>query len=490
MNCSLQRARSALIFFSVLIIAGCAATNQPINQPKLDGSNAPIVEVDSDALADDSLFIGLAFSGGGMRASAFSYGMLETLQAAGRDSDNPDGLLPHVRLVTGVSGGSVTAAYFGLNGAEIMDGYRDDYLIRDAEKYMANSGFNPVTIARGLSGGANGRRTFGRFLNEALFHGATFGDLARRSDILTWINATDMANKSTFLFSPETFDALCSDLSRLPLSEAVSASAAFPIVFSPVVLESHGENCDYSEPDWLTSARFNPEATSVLRLHGKTLESYASAETPFVKLLDGGITDNFGTTALSIARAKSQNLHGPLTAQQAVRVNRLMFLVANAGVESNTDWTQQVGGPGGVALAMSIVGTSMGSATRTAYDTMRLTLDDWHKDVVEFRCSLSTAQVRRLRGTTSGWDCRDVKLFVGEVSFDGLGSDMRAQLNDIPTRLKLPVEQVDLAIQAGRLATRQNAEFNGFLRSVGITRPSAPAAGATQIAPTRITPDG
>ena len=467
-----------------LALGGCAVINDPINLPKPDGQNVALAEVSPGALADDAVFIGLAFSGGGMRASAFAQGMLEALQEQGRSKTNPHGLLPHVRLVTGVSGGSVTAAYFGYRGPEGVDAYRDAYLVKNAEKYMANSPINPIAIARGLSGGANGRKTFARFLDESLFHGATFGDLRRRSDIVTWINAADVANKTSFLFAPETFDALCSDLSKLPLSEAVAASAAFPLVFAPIVLEAHTEACDYAEPDWLTSARHNPEATATLKAYGKVLEGYADPEkVKYVKLLDGGITDNFGTIAFNVERAKAQNPYAPLTAAQAVRVNRLMFLVANAGVEAELDWTSRIKGPGGAALAMSIVNSSMGSATRTAYDAMRLTLADWHADVVEFRCGLPPSEVRRLRGTLDGWDCEDLKLFVSEVSFDGLDEAMRAELNQIPTRLKLETGQVDLAIEAGRLSTRANPEFNGFLRSIEAEGARKPPAGATRITP-------
>ena len=231
----------------------------------------------------------------------------------------------------------------------------------------------------------------------------------------------------------------------------------------------------------MTAARYNPEATSTLRAYGDVIERYSDPEkVKFVKLLDGGTTDNFGTVALAVERAKAQNAYGPLTAEQAVRVERILFLVANSGTESEYGWTQKVGGPGGVALAMSIVNSSMSSATRTAYDAMVLTLNDWHSDVVEFRCSLSSSEVRRLRGSTSGWDCRNLKLFVSEVTFQGLDDDMVDQLNEIPTRLKLPVEQVDLAIEAGLQATRQDPEFNGFLRSIGLTGPAiGDAAGAT-----------
>jgi NTE family protein len=473
-----------LCLMLLLPLGGCAVINDPINQPRGDQANASLAEVSRGALDRDELFIGLAFSGGGMRASAFAHGMLMELDTAARGPGRPHGLLDHVRLVTGVSGGSVTAAYFGLKGPDGVARYRDIYLVKDAEKYMANSPYNPVTIARGLSGGANGRKTFGRFLDEALFAGATFGDLRRKSDIITWINASDVAHSSSFLFSPETFDALCSDLSKLPLSEAVSASAAFPLVFAPVVLQAHSQTCAYKEPDWLTSARHNPEATATLKAYGRVLEDYADPEkVKYVKLLDGGITDNFGTIAFAVERAKAQNPYGPLTAAQAVRMKRMLFLVANAGVEAELTWTDRLKGPGGVSLANSIVNSSMGSATRTAYDAMVLMLANWQAEMVEYRCALPLDEVKKLRGTLDGWDCEDLKLFVSEVSFDALDSDMRAQLNQVPTRLRLPTDQVDLVIEAGRLATRANPELNGFLRSIEGDGARKPPAGATRIAP-------
>ncbi|QYK42737.1 MAG: patatin-like phospholipase family protein [Paracoccaceae bacterium] len=449
--------------FALLALSGCAAWNSPVNAPLSTAANPPMLA--EETVAADEVWIGLAFSGGGMRASAFAYGMTEALRAA--DPGSPNGLLDHVRLVSGVSGGSVTAAQLGLNGPEGLRGYRERYLVTDAEKYMANSPLNPLTIVRGLSGGANGRATFARYLDETLFHRATFGDLAGRSRIKTWINATDMANSTPFLFSPETFDALCSDLASFPISEAVAASAAFPLVFSPVVLEAHQGRCDYREPDWLTAARFNPEASSAMRAHARALESYGDSErVRFVKLLDGGVTDNFGTTGLAVERARAQAAFAPMTPAQAVRLKRLLFLVADAGVERDPAWALRIRGPGGPALAMSIANASLSAATRSGYDAMRGEMRKWHEDLIEWRCALPPSEVRRLRGTLAGWDCRDVKLFVGQANGDSLPAPMRTRLNKVPTRLRLKMDEVDLAIEAGRLATLATPEFNGFVAAL------------------------
>lgn len=448
----------------LLMLLGCAPWNQPQNQP-LQGENSALVE--PLTAGDGELYIGLAFSGGGMRATAFAYGMLEELRAAGVETGTPNGLLDNVRLVSGVSGGSVMAAQLGLYGPEGLQGFREKFLITDAEAYMTTSGFNPLTIVKGVSGGVNGRDTFGRYLDDTLFHGATFGDLRKRSHIKTWINATDMANNTPFLFSPETFDALCSDLSRVKLSEAVAASAAFPLVFTPIVLEAHQGKCTYREPDWLTAARYNPEATAAMRAHGRALESYTNpAEVKFVKLLDGGITDNFGTTGLAVERARAQQPYAPLTPEEAVKLRRMLFLVADAGVHKDYDWTQKVQGPGGVSLAMSIATSAMAAASRSGYDSMRGEMRLWESELIEWRCALPLSEVRKLRGTVEGWDCKDVKLLVGEASFASLPTAMRDKLDAVPTRLKLPADQIDMVIEAGRLATRSTPEFNGFLASL------------------------
>lgn len=108
----------------------------------------------------------------------------------------------------------------------------------------------------------------------------------------------------------------------------------------------------------------------------------------------------------------------------------------------------------------------MSAASRSGYDSMRGELRLWEAELIEWRCALPLAEVRRLRGSTAGWDCKDVKLFVGEASFASLPADMRDAANKVPTRLKLPAAEVDLAIEAGRLATRLTPEWNGFLASL------------------------
>ena len=59
----------------------------------------------------DDTVIARSFSGGGTRAAAFSYGVLTALDQTPMPN-RPTSLLDRVDFVTGVSGGSVLAAYY------------------------------------------------------------------------------------------------------------------------------------------------------------------------------------------------------------------------------------------------------------------------------------------------------------------------------------------------------------------------------------------
>ena len=49
-----------------------------------------------------------------------------------------------------------------------------------------------------------------------------------------------------------------------------------------------------------------------------------------------------------------------------------------------------------------------------------------------------------------------MKFFVGRISFEQLGLERSAALNAVETRLKLPPDQVDMLISAGRDALKAN----------------------------------
>jgi NTE family protein len=167
-----------------------------------------------------------------------------------------------------------------------------------------------------------------------------------------------------------------------------------------------------------------------------------------------------------------------------------LFLVADAGVARDPAWVQKIPGPGGPALAMSIANASLSAATRSGYDAMRGEMRRWQEQLIDWRCALPASEVRRLRGSLAGWDCRDVKLFVGQAGADALPGPMRDELNAVPTRLRLRTEEVDLSIEAGRIATQATPEFNGFIAALETNSVEDRIAAGIARGGRRITPTG
>jgi hypothetical protein len=117
------------------LLVGCTA-HYRVNQPYAPAGavGAGPSQSTTGGTRSDSLLVGLAFSGGGTRAAAFAYGVLEVLAEAhvrweGRELRPLD----EVDVISSVSGGSFTAAYYGLFGDRIFEDYADKFLYRDVE---------------------------------------------------------------------------------------------------------------------------------------------------------------------------------------------------------------------------------------------------------------------------------------------------------------------------------------------------------------------
>ncbi len=448
------------------ILSGCVAIfNEPVNQfdavSQLPGASLPDYPTDEDAT-----IIGLGFSGGGTRAAAFAYGMLKQLEATPIPGERGRSMLHLVRFVSGVSGGTIAATYYGLKGPEGYGDFREKFLIQNGEATMRTS-VSLGNFVRAVKGGVNNDGTFAAWLDANVFKGARFADMWKPGRPVVWINATDIYNHVPFLFNEETFQALCSDLADLPIAQAVAASAAVPVVFAPTVLQAFGRTCPYKLPAWLKTAIADPNAPAVLAAHAEALESYRDPnKLKYVKLVDGGVTDNFGVTGLTLARAQSQTPYGPFSVEQAVRLDRVIYIVADAAQFETSKWTATVKGPALLGLVTALTDTAIDNSVREGYDVFRTTMHRWLNDLVAYRCSLSDAEVLKYRRSLVGWDCRNLKGFVFVVSSADLDAAKRAAFNKIPTRLALPLAQVDLAIAAGREGLRNDPVWHSALKAM------------------------
>jgi NTE family protein len=443
---------------------GCATVinNAPVNVPIVAGAHAATSNESGDQALNDEVVVGLAFSGGGMRAAAFSFGVLTEMDKAQVTiGGRPVALLDRLDFVSGVSGGSVTAAYYGLKKRAALDDFREKFLLRNAEESL-NTSLSIANISRAFAGGVNDSSNLPRWLDANLFHGATLGEFRETRRPRIWINAADIYNRTPFVFGRTAFLATCSDLSSYPISEAVAASAAVPIVFAPVVIKSYPDQCTEKLPNWITEARNDPRSPPMLRAFAEAMTRYRSGAVPYIKLLDGGLVDNFGLSGFTIARLSSHTPYGPMTQQQAVKLRRVLFIVVDAGRGPAGNWVQSVQGPGAADLVMAAADTAIDASVRASFTAFEVTLAEWQKDMIRWRCGLSAATRKRL-GASANWNCRDLKFRVDRVSFDQFDATRAAELNAVPTRFKLPPEQVDMVIEAGAGALRNNPTYRVFL---------------------------
>ena len=441
----------------LLLLAGCATFNLPANTPVAGGSN-PMAQLTTPDVGGDTA-IALAFSGGGTRAAAFAYGVLRGLDRSQTRAGKS--YLERVVFVSGVSGGSVTAAYFGLKGRAGLADFRERFLIRNAEEDL-NTSLNLRNVASGLSGGVNDASKLSGWLDRNLFDNATLGDLFQQGKPIIWINASDLYDRTPFLFSPMTFAALCSDITKYPLSQAVAASAAVPVAFVPIVLESFPAACATPLPPWVARVIADRNAGAQVRAFAEALTRYRDSEQiKYLKLADGGITDNFGLSGLLIARAAAEKAYMPLTPDKAVQLRRLIFVVVNAGQAPAGNWARTLEGPAGADLLNAVTDTAMRSAVRSGFDAFRLSIREWEQAIRKWRCGLSGAEARRL-GAPRDWRCSAISFEITEVGFDQFDPQRAAKLSSIPTRFTLPTEDVDLLIQSGSDAVLAYPGFNGL----------------------------
>jgi NTE family protein len=456
-------ASSVLAITFAGILAGCASV---YNLP----GNVPLGAVLADnnvgrevAGYDDDVLLALSFSGGGTRAAAFSFGVLTELERSRAGSSHAKSLLDRVDFVSGVSGGSVTAAYFGLKKRAALDDFRERFLLQNAEESL-NTQLSLGNIGRAFGGGVNDSQ-FTSWLDRNLFDGARFDSFREDRRPRVWINASDIYNRTPFVFGKTAFDALCSDIRSYRVAEAVAASAAVPLAFAPIVLETYPGGCAAPLPAWLERARRNPDAQPLLKSFAEANARYRDGSMRYVKLLDGGLVDNFGLSGFSIGLLAAQRPFEPMTERQAVKVRRMMFLVVDAGRGISGDFAQRIEGPSGVELVSAAADTAIDASVRSSYAAFSALASDWSGKIKRWRCGLSAAERSRL-GVGANWRCDDVSFFIDRVSFDQLGPTRAGILNAIPTRFNLPAEQVDLLIESGAYALRQSRSYQAFRRGL------------------------
>ncbi len=443
---TVKRVKSSISALLACMLAGCTTYGAIENQSVVVTENHQgysLENYQANTTRSDEITLVVAFSGGGSRASALSYGVMKALRDAEIEIDGKtERLIDQVDLITSVSGGSFTAAYYGLYGDQLFERFEDDFLRKDYVTEWIYGLASPL-----LWFSSQGRTDIATQLYESqLFRGATFADLQRRDAPLILLNATDLGGGIRFSFIQEYFDLLCSDISSYPIARAVTASSAVPIMLNPVVLKNH-KGCINPAQNHLRNLdddklkSLSPHLTDTLR----SLRSYENKdEREYIHLVDGGITDNLGLMAFYEMVELAGGIQ-PFMERIGTRPSeRLVIISVNASAKPryNIESTNEI--PELEDTINAVTDTQLHRYNAATINLIRDSMERWSDEL------------------GSWW--KPVDPFLIEVSFDGVQQEQRRLfLNQIPTSLSLSPEQADALIQAGEQLVKENPEFQRLI---------------------------
>ncbi len=427
--------RLLLLFAALGILSGCS-TYGSIENERLDYStNATELysvggNLEKRNTGDYSVFV--TMSGGGTRAAALSYGVLKGLRE--QQLQNGDtSLLEEVDFISAVSGSSFTAAYYGLFGDKLFTDFEHDFLYNDVGSdlfwrlwypslWFSFSGRTEQSVA---------------YYQERLFKGATFADFDQENSPLVIINATDLRQGVRFSFTQEYFSLLCSNISSYPVANAVTASAAVPIMFNPIVLKNH-TGC--GEQALLDLEQVKEEKNYLAQATVNGLKSYSNKEErEYIHLVDGGITDNLGILALyDIVNVSDERYANKI---QSSLKQHLITISIDASTTPDSSMDSSPKEPG---LA----------------DTINFMTDVQVHRLNEVAKTLFRYEMHNLEETEG------VNTYFIDINLSNIDDpELKKYLNNIPTDLELEPEQVDALIQEGIKQVKQHPELARFLQN-------------------------
>lgn len=454
---------------AVLLVTGCAhyQDNSPLD--KFTDKAGYRFENVPGGDNSDSLAVILVFSGGGTRAAALSYGVMEKLKSAPITWEGKEKkLLDEVDVISSVSGGSFTSAYYALFGDKIFTDFKPDFLYRDVQGDLFMSLFNPYNWFRLMSFTFDRIDLAAEYYDKTIFNHTTFGDLLKR-DKRPYIilNASDMTLGDRFEFTQKQFDPICSDLSDYPIARAVAASSAFPGLLSPITITNYAGACSYHEPPWVANALRGRDVTKRDFLDATRFKSYQdSSNRPYVHVLDGGISDNIGLRGPLQALVTN---HGPWDLLNMInrgKVKKIVFIVVNAKNAPDTTLDKDESSPNLTSVLSTVVNAPMDNYSFDTIEQLLATIKVWEKDDLAYAQCVGIIS-DKCPGASLPPPPAAVAFYPVVISFDSLtDAGERAFFKNLPTTFTLPAADVDRLIEVGGRLLHESKEYQRLLREL------------------------
>lgn len=467
-ECRHARAPIVSLLLAALLASGCTTyfpVNDPISPATIERRSGYRGSRRWSEERSNEILLIVAFSGGGTRAASFAYGVLQGLDETrvpigGREVS----LLDQIDHVTGVSGGSFTAAYLGLHGRGIFEDFERRFLRRNVQSALIGQLLTPWNWVLLASPFFERSDLIARYYDRILFDDATFADLAAQNGPLVQINATDLATGAPFSFIQDQFDFLCSELGSYPISRAVAASSAVPGPMSPLTLRNFAGACDFEAPPWIREALASPRTFSRAYVNAKNLESYTRSDSRrFIRLIDGGVSDNLGVRGPFESTLLQRAPHDARP-ESLGQLRHMVLILVNAQTTPEVAWEAIDRAPALYDIIDQTTTVQINRYTLETIELVRSTFESWQE-------------------VAAAWPT-PVGFHLVEVDFTKPADPAeRKYLNSLPTSFRLSDEAVDRLERAGRDALLADPAFRSLLERLAGEAPGEGAAGVDPTLP-------
>lgn len=464
--------QSLATFFVASVLSACGGTPQ-FGNPRYKAETPKYSYSDLAAFTNarhntEKVFVILAFSGGGTRAAALSYGVLEVLRdiPLRRVGNKPLTLLDEVDVISSTSGGSFTSAFYGLFRDQMFEKNKKTGLSLFEERVLKRNlesklfGGLASNLLRLNTSAVNRSDLAAEIYSKTIFQGARYSDLLKKGRPLVIVNAHDLTKNNRFEFVQSQFDLICSDLGPVPVGRAVTASSAVHGIFAPIKLRNHPirfcppvrrPRAKSDGPGFINNPR--DRARSAALAHWYRYKEprgiTAKRKTPyFVHLADGGVVDNLGLRAPIVGMFSPNSDWGISGKISRGEIKKILLIVVNSDQKKRLPFDRNQSGP--------TISEMLKQALEAAMKTVK-------RDSIRF-AGKALQILRKKYGP-------GLSVYGPVVVEHEALTDAKAYkcFSEIGTRLSLPAGKVDALRGLAHRQLVRDREFVRFLRDMRLT---------------------
>jgi NTE family protein len=391
----------------------------------------------------------MTISGGGTRAGTMGWRALEYLKnvpykyLAEDSTPIESNLADQIDCISGISGGSFAATGWCIY-KDSMDLFRERFINHNIQLSIFGGLFWPPSHLKALLSPYYNRIDIAaEYYDKYIFKSNQFKDLPSYPTL--WINATNLSTADRFVFTPEQFGMMDSDIWCYPLGYACAASSAFPILLSPITIRNYGDVLPDSileQNDEYSMAKLNSVRNPEKYFYCKTVQFFNDKRNKWIHLADGGLVDNQGLQAVLDQFNNNGVINKGLNDR---KIKKLVIINVNAGTSSTDESSRHHGAPGIFGVINYTMTASMDILSAKRWNEIRSKCDDIWKAKLD------------------GVGALELKPFCIEINFRNIqNDDFREECMNLPTSFHLTKPQIAVIDSAVPELFDENEDMTRF----------------------------